>query len=182
MQIYAPRHFFRSQKDKAPSIDALIDSYTIIIRYIIDVNWVVARLYYYILYLQNLPICYFYWMLSFCTFNVCILFFTFLQIILSPIFQTFDMFHPSFIFLILILCTTQLQHAVNYTCFRQTHWIEYLRSRCDDFDEHVSLINADLSINWLTHRDRTESRSPLTITMTPVCQTGERVAWYSEGI
>lgn len=38
MQIYTPCRFFRSQKDKAASIDTLIDGYTIIIRYITDVG------------------------------------------------------------------------------------------------------------------------------------------------
>lgn len=57
--------------------------------------------------------------------------------------------------------------------------IEYLRSRCGNFYEHALLVNVDLSINWLTHHDRAESRSPLTITMTPVRQTSDRVACHA---
>lgn len=66
-----------------------------------------------------------------------------------------------------------MSYYTRYNCNAQCmvsarYRIEYLRLRCGDFYERAPPVNADLSINWLTHRDRAESRSPLAITMTPV--------------
>lgn len=76
-----------------------------------------------------------------------------------------------------------IRHIITFHCesyiILARYRIEYLRSRCGNFYEHALLVNVDLSINWLTHRDRAESRSPLTITMTPVRQTGDRVACHA---
>lgn len=72
-----------------------------------------------------------------------------------------------------------VSYTSNYNTLNQPmallagHWIECISGHGAAISTSAApLINADVSINWLTHRDCTESRAPLTITMTRVVHRG----------